>query len=101
MSKSGNFLAGLLSGAFVGAVVALLYAPEAGEITRSRLSYHISNYIDELTDLLAQLKKEKEQLMSDAKDRGKDVVDDVKGKMDELIKEVEVLIDSQKSKTTS
>lgn len=38
MGKSGNALVALVAGAAVGAVAALLYAPDSGEKTRRKLS---------------------------------------------------------------
>lgn len=96
MSKSGNFLAGLLSGALVGSVLGLLFAPDSGKNTRGRLSYNLSTYKDDLTDLLAQLYKEKEQLMSEAKEKGEGVVKDAKAKADKLIEEAESILESIK-----
>ena len=43
MSKTGNFIAGLFTGAMAGTVLALLYAPDTGKNTRDRLSYRLSN----------------------------------------------------------
>lgn len=62
MSKSGNFLAGLITGAMAGTVIALLYAPDTGANTRGRISYRLSNYRDELNELIAELRKEKQNL---------------------------------------
>ncbi len=92
MSKSGNFLAGLISGAIAGTVLALLYAPDTGKNTRDRLSYRLSNYKDELTDLIDQLREEKKHLVSEAKDKGDKVVQEAKQKADDLIKEAEGLL---------
>jgi len=38
MAKSGNALVALVAGAAVGAVAALLYAPDSGEKTRKKIS---------------------------------------------------------------
>ena len=87
MNKSGNFIAGILTGALAGTVLALLYAPDTGKNTRNRLSY-------ELNDLIAQLREEKQQLISEAKDKGDKVVQSAKQKADDLIKEAETLLES-------
>ncbi len=92
MSKSGNFLAGLISGAIAGTVLALLYAPDTGKNTRDRLSYRLSNYKDELNELIDQLREEKRHLVSEAKDKGDKVVQEAKQKADDLIKEAEGLL---------
>ena len=63
-----NFISGLVLGAIIGAGVALLTAPEAGRRTRKKL------------------KKAAGQLRGAAGDRLEDLADEVKGKVDEVIK---------------
>lgn len=92
MSKSSNFLAGIVTGALAGAVVALLYAPDTGKNTRDRISYQLSTYLDELNDLIDQLRAEKEHLVSEAKEKGDKVVLDAKEKAEGLINEAEELL---------
>jgi gas vesicle protein len=94
MSKTGNFIAGLFTGAMAGTVLALLYAPDTGKNTRDRLSYRLSNYRDELNELISELRKEKQKLISEAKEKGEAVVTDAKQKADHLIKEAEDLLHS-------
>ena len=94
MSKTGNFIAGLVTGAMAGTVLALLYAPDTGKNTRDRLSYRLSSYRDELNDLIDQLNQEKQKLISEAKKKGEAVVSDAKQKADHLIKEAEDLLHS-------
>ena len=93
MSKSKDFTLGLLSGALIGSVVALLYAPDKGSNTRDMLSYRLSNYLDELTQLIDKLSDEKEAI-SEAKKKGDLVVEDAKQKAEDLIKEAEDLLGS-------
>lgn len=93
MSKSKDFTLGLLSGALIGSVVALLYAPDKGSNTRDMLSYRLSNYLDELTHLIEKLSDEKEAI-SDAKKKGDLVVEDARQKAEDLIKEAEDLLGS-------
>lgn len=93
MSKSKDFTLGLLSGALVGSVIALLYAPDKGSNTRDVLSYRLSNYLDELTQLIDKLSDEK-QAISDAKKKGDLVVEDARQRAEHLIKEAEDLLGS-------
>lgn len=94
MSKTGNFIVGLFTGAMAGTALALLYAPDTGKNTRDRLSYRLSNYRDELNDLISELRKEKQKLISEAKEKGEAVVIDAKQKADHLINEAENLLHS-------
>lgn len=97
MNKSGNFLVGLLSGALAGAVIALLYAPDNGKNTRDKLSYRLNHYLEDLNDLIDQLKEEKKNLVSEAKEKGDKVVIEAKEKAEDLIKEAEALLNNIES----
>lgn len=95
MSNSGkDFTLGLLTGAILGSVAALLYAPDAGSNTRGRLSYQLSKYVDDINRIVEKLKDEKEKFASDAKQKGDDVVTDAKKRADDLIKEAEALLEN-------
>jgi gas vesicle protein len=93
MSKSKDFTLGLLSGALVGSVVALLYAPDKGSNTRDVISYRLSSYLDELTHLIDRLSEEKASI-SEAKRKGDLVVEDARHRAEDLIREAEDLLDS-------
>lgn len=64
-----NFIAGLLLGAVLGAGVALLAAPESGRRTRRRL------------------RKAAGEIKDTAADRWDDLADEVRGRVDDAIKE--------------
>lgn len=99
MSKSGKgFALGLISGVAIGSAIALLYAPETGTTTRGKLSYRLTNYIEELNRLIQKLKDEKEKFSSDAKQKSDDVVTDAKNRADDLIKEAEALLENIEKK---
>ena len=94
MNKSSNFIVGLLSGALAGTILALLYAPDTGKNTRDKLSYRLSEYLEDLNELIDQLKEEKEILVSEAKEKGDKVVLDAKNRAETLINEAEDLLHS-------
>lgn len=91
---SKGFIIGFISGAAIGTVAALLYAPDSGSNTRGKLSYRVSAYGDEINHLIKKLKAEKEKFTSDAKQKSDDVVTDAKKRADDLIKEAEALLDN-------
>lgn len=91
MSRSKDFTLGLLSGALVGSVIALLYAPDKGSNTRDVLSYRLSKYGDELSHLIDRLSHEKEAI-SEAKRKGDEVVEDARQRAEDLIQEAEDLL---------
>lgn len=93
MSKSKDFTFGLLSGALVGSIIALLYAPDKGSNTRDILSYRLSSYLDELTHLIDRLSEEKAAI-SEAKRKGDLVVEDARHRAEDLIREAEDLLNT-------
>lgn len=93
MSKSKDYTLGFLSGALVGSLVALLYAPDKGSNTRDVISYRLSTYMDDLNQLIEKLTREKENI-SDAKKKGDMVVEDARQRAEDLIKEAEDLLTS-------
>lgn len=93
MSKSKDFTFGLLSGALVGSVIALLYAPDKGSNTRDILTYRLSTYMEELSHLIDKLADEKESI-SEAKRKGDLVVEDARKRAEDLINEAEDLLGS-------
>lgn len=100
MSKSKDFTLGLLSGALIGSVVALLYAPDKGSNTRDIISYRMSKYLDELTQLINKLSDE-QAMISEAKKKGNLVVEDARQRAEDLIKEAEKLLNNiEDSKST-
>lgn len=88
-----GFGLGLITGALAGSVVALLYAPDKGSNTRDRLSYRLTNYLEELTDLIDRLQNEK-AIVSDAKKQGDLVVEDARKRAEDLIAEAEDLLET-------
>lgn len=66
MRKLLNFLFGFMLGVLIGAAVAMLLAPEAGETTRGQIQLRIQEVIDEgkraAADRQAELESELAQL---------------------------------------
>lgn len=95
MSNNNNvkdFLGGLLAGAAIGSVFALLYAPEKGSDTRDKLSYRLKVTLDELNEVVEKLSKEKEELTNTAKDQSSKNVEEAKKRAQQLIKEAEDIL---------
>jgi gas vesicle protein len=79
--KSGNsFLTGLLAGAAIGGIIALLYAPKSGKETREQ----IKNKFDEL-------EKELENLKGKAGQKTGKIKEDLAQKLADLQREIENL----------
>lgn len=80
MKPINSFLTGLLAGAVLGGVIALLYAPQSGKETREQ----IKKKFDEL-------ETELENLKSKAKSNGKETKDELLSKLAQLQSEIERL----------
>lgn len=88
---SRGFGFGLLTGAVLGSITAVLLAPDKGSNTRSRLSYQIQTYVDELRSLLDELRDEN-FTVNTAKAQSDEVVQDAKKKAEDLLREAEDLL---------
>jgi gas vesicle protein len=79
--KSGNsFLTGLLAGAAIGGIIALLYAPKSGKETR-----------DQIKKKFSELEKELESLKVQASQKTGKIKDDLAQKLADLQREIENL----------
>lgn len=91
---SKGLFAGIISGAMIGSVFALLFAPDKGINTRDKLSYRLSLYLDELNQLQEKIRHQKQELVSEAKEQSDQIVLNAQKKAEDLIKEAEDLISS-------
>lgn len=90
-SFSKGFTFGMLTGAVLGSITAILLAPDKGSNTRSFVSYRIQNYIDELRSLIDELKDENFAINT-AKQEGDEIVQNAKQKAEDLLREAEDLL---------
>ncbi|WP_266203713.1 MULTISPECIES: YtxH domain-containing protein [Pontibacter] len=98
MSKKTSAMLAFVSGAAVGAVAGILFAPEKGRETRYWLSYRLEKYRDTLSDLLEQLIAKGENMPTTAKSEGQRVIQDAKEKAEKLLGDVDSLINEINSR---
>lgn len=91
MNKGTVGFLSLITGAAVGLVAGVLFAPDTGSNTRGRVSYNLFRFKAALEDLLKELQAE-DLPDSAAKSEGERVISDAKNKAEELLKDVETLI---------
>jgi gas vesicle protein len=83
MKTIGSFISGVLAGAAIGGVIALLYAPKSGKETR-----------DQLKQKFEDLEKEFETLKGKATEKAGHIRKDLADRLAELQKEIETLSQS-------
>lgn len=66
MNKTNNFIAGFVTGAVVGSVATLLFAPSEGSNLRDKISYQFSR----LKETLQSFVQKREDLVNEAKSQG-------------------------------
>nr|WP_321451911.1 YtxH domain-containing protein [uncultured Carboxylicivirga sp.] len=86
MKNTGLFLGGLLTGAALGASIALLYAPQKGSDTR-----------DQLKAKLKEMEAELDTMRDKIKVKGGELKDEMKKKMQDLETKIENLIKEYKN----
>lgn len=90
-NNSGNSFFAFLSGAAVGALVGILYAPDKGSNTRDRLAYKLEQYKDQLQDLIDELIEGKEEVSSEAREKYKQVNQDTINKAEQIMNDINAL----------
>ena len=80
MKPGNSFLTGLLTGAAIGGIIALLYAPKSGKETR-----------EQLKNKFTELEKELENLKGQASQKTGKIKDDLAQKLADLQREIENL----------
>ena len=71
--KAGSFLGGLITGAAIGAVIALLYAPKSGKETRVQIKKKIDELENDLKEMREKLKEKGGEFKDDIKQKIKDI----------------------------
>jgi gas vesicle protein len=73
MSDKRDFVVGMLVGSAIGAAVALLYAPQAGDATRDLIKQKAGEAKDKAGDMASTAKDKASELASTAKDKASTV----------------------------
>jgi gas vesicle protein len=75
---------GVLVGSAVGACAALLYAPQAGEETRTRIREKTSEAVDRTTELANQAKERAAEAAAQARSKAGELANQAQGRISDL-----------------
>ena len=92
-SSAGDFVAGFLFGAFIGAVLALLFAPARGEEVRDQIKEKSIELKGKAQELSGEATKKAESLFGEQKTRLQEAIEEGKKaaarKKEELLAQIE------------
>jgi len=93
-----GLIVGFLTGAAVGSIIALLFAPKSGKELRQDIKVKSQEFIDEADTYLANAKDKANQLINEGKKKSERLVSDAKEKVDALLNEAEKILHDAKDK---
>ncbi|MCX6168413.1 MAG: YtxH domain-containing protein [Ignavibacteriales bacterium] len=94
-----GLLIGTLTGAAVGSIIALLYAPKSGKNLREEIKTKSHDFLDDVDEYIVKAKDKVSHLMNEGKNKSEKLVAETKEKVDMLLNEAEKLLTEAKDKT--
>lgn len=91
----GSFLVGFLVGGLAGAVVALLYAPQTGEDTRTVIKDKAIELKDKTTVTIDETYKKAEVAANDAVAKAQELIKTAQSKVNETVKKGQVVLEEE------
>ena len=84
-SGGGEFFAGLVIGALVGAGIALLMAPQSGEETRAQIRDASVELKDRANETMAEAREKAEAITADSRRRAEEIIAEARKSADKMI----------------
>jgi gas vesicle protein len=97
MNKTASSLLVFITGLIAGSLAGIMFAPDTGINTRDRVTFRLEKYKKKLEELLSDLVRSKEHLPeSVAKSDGEKVINEAREKAKQLLDDVDNLLDQIK-----
>ncbi len=96
-----GLLIGFLTGAAVGSIIALLFAPKSGKELRADIKNKSQEFMEDADTYLANAKDKATELINEGKKKSERLVAEAKVKVDSLLDEAEKILTEAKDKATN
>ena len=96
-----GLLVGFLTGAAVGSIIALLFAPKSGRELREDIKSKSQEFIDDADKYIANAKDKASDLINEGKRKSEKLVTETKEKVETLLGEAERILTDAKEKAGS
>lgn len=93
-----GLLIGFLTGAAVGSIIALLFAPKSGKELREDIKTKSQDFIEDADKYISNAKDKASQLINEGKKKSEKLVADTKEKVESLLGEAERILTDAKDK---
>ncbi len=95
-----GLIIGFLTGAAVGSIIALLFAPKTGKELRSDIKNRSQEFMEDAEEFLETAKDKATTIINDGKKKSEELVAEVKEKVGKLTGEAEQILADAKEKAT-
>ncbi|MFA6233007.1 MAG: YtxH domain-containing protein [Bacteroidota bacterium] len=95
-----NLMLGFLSGALVGGIVALLYAPKPGKELRGELLKKGGELTDDIEEYLQDAQEKAKTIINEGKEKSGALISEAKRRADSLLKDAEGILSGAKQRVS-
>jgi len=99
-NASRNLLLGFLSGALVGGIVALLYAPKTGKEMRGDLKRRGGEFIEDVDEYLQDAQEKARHIINEGKEKSAALITDAKKRADTLLHDAEGILSGARTRVS-